>query len=100
MNLGIQIVAYRPMRRGLQDTQIVVIANKYARSAAQLMCKWGLQHDFVILPSSSSVQHIKDNMNMDFVIAASDMQLLDEMTTKKTCSDDHDHYLTRTAHFS
>ena len=29
---------------------------------------------------------------MDFEIAARDMQLLDEITTKKTCSDVHDHY--------
>jgi diketogulonate reductase-like aldo/keto reductase len=94
-NLGIQIVAYRPMRRCLQDAQIAAIAHKYAKTEAQVLCRWGVQHGFVILPSSKSDQHIKDNMNLNFEIDQKDMEVLDEMTTESTCSNMHAHYLMR-----
>ena len=77
---SIQLEAYSPLTRGkkLDDPKLVEIAQKYDKSTAQILIRWGLQHDIVVLPKSVHKSRIIDNINVfDFEISPEDMQRLD-----------------------
>lgn len=78
----IQLEAYSPLTCGrrLDDPTIVALAHKYHKTRAQMMLRWGLQHDVVIIPKSINEQRIKENADLfDFAISADDMARLDAL---------------------
>ncbi len=80
--LGIQLAAYSPLTRGemLNDPPLLALAQKYARSTAQLLIRWAIQHQLVVLPKSVHQQRIQQNAAVfDFEISASDMQALNQL---------------------
>lgn len=77
---GIQLEAYSPLTRGekLSDPKLVSMARKYHKSAAQILIRWILQRDIVVIPKSSKEANIHDNANVfDFTISPEDMRALD-----------------------
>ncbi len=79
---GIVVEAYSPLTRGkrLGDKVINDLAKEYRKTAAQIMIRWGLQHDLVMLPKSETEEHIKSNIEVfDFEIKAADMKKLDSL---------------------
>ena len=77
---GIKIEAYSPLTRGrkLKDPKLINIAEKYNKSTAQILIRWGLQHEIIEIPKSSNKEHIKNNGEIyDFTIAEDDMGRLD-----------------------
>lgn len=87
----IVIEAYSPLTHGerLKDPKLVAIAKKYSKSTAQLLIRWALQHDTVVIPKSANPQRIAEDADVfDFEISASDMQLLDGFNENlRTCWD-------------
>ncbi len=78
----IVVEAYSPLTRAkrLKDQRLTVIADKYGKTSAQIMIRWGLQHNFVVLPKSETKDHIENNAAVfDFKLAEKDMQKLDDM---------------------
>lgn len=74
--------AYSPLTRGkkLNDPTLVSIAEKYEKSPAQIIIRWCLQHNIVLIPKSTDPVKIKENVNVyDFDIAADDMEKLDSL---------------------
>jgi diketogulonate reductase-like aldo/keto reductase len=43
------------------------------------MLKWGLQNDYNVIPRSSNPCHIKENINLDFVISDEDIKILNNL---------------------
>ena len=79
---GIIVEAYSPLTHGhlIQNQKISRLAAKYQHTNPQILLRWGLQHNFVILPKSTSQNHLKDNLNIfDFEINSSDMAQLDSL---------------------
>jgi diketogulonate reductase-like aldo/keto reductase len=79
-NKGIKIEAYSPLTRGrkLNDPKLVEIANKYNKSSAQILLRWGLQHNVMEIPKSTKESHIVENSRIfDFIISEEDMNFLD-----------------------
>jgi len=77
---GIQVEAYSPLTKGLKlkDPKLVRIAQKYAKSTAQVLVRWAVQHAFVALPKSSNRERIRQNADVfDFAISEADMATLD-----------------------
>ena len=77
---GIQLEAYSPLTKGrrLQDPKLAAIAQKYGKSTAQVLIRWALQHDLVVIPKSTKRKHIYDNADVfDFSISPDDMAQLD-----------------------
>ncbi|MFX1477038.1 MAG: aldo/keto reductase [Promethearchaeota archaeon] len=75
----IKIEAYSPLTRGkrLNDPKLVAIANKYNKTSAQILIRWGLQHEIIEIPKSRKENHIIENSRIfDFVISAEDMAFL------------------------
>jgi diketogulonate reductase-like aldo/keto reductase len=79
---GIQLVAYSPLTKGLKlmDQRLVAMADKYSRSASQILIRWTLQHDAVVIPKSANRNRIVENAAVfDFELSAENMAELDAM---------------------
>lgn len=77
---GIRIEAYSPLTKGLrlQHPEVVRIAKAVHRTAAQVLIRWGLQHELVVLPKSSQPARLQENLAaLDFVLDAEHMAALD-----------------------
>jgi diketogulonate reductase-like aldo/keto reductase len=77
---GIVVEAYSPLTKGerLSDRRLTAIAARYRKSAAQILIRWCLQHDTVVLPKSVTRERIRENADVfDFEISPGDMAALD-----------------------
>jgi diketogulonate reductase-like aldo/keto reductase len=113
---GIVVEAYSPLTKGeqLKDPKLVAVARKYAKagpqpaaprarlpfvdslfphsaakSTAQILIRWALQHGLVAIPKSANRRRIFENADIfDFEINAEDMELLDRFNENlRTCWD-------------
>lgn len=76
---GIQLEAYSPLMRGarLSHPTICAVGRKYRRSPAQVLIRWALQHDLVVIPKSVRPERIRENINVfDFALSDEDMAAL------------------------
>ncbi len=77
---GIRLEAYSPLTKGrkLNDPKLIAIARKYYKSPAQILIRWALQHDVVVIPKSSDTGRITENINVfNFSLSSEDMEALD-----------------------
>ena len=78
----IQMEAYSPLANGRRWNSSVIeaIATRDCRTYAQVMLRWALQHDVVVVPKSSHESRIKGNTEVfDFDLAPDDMAALDAL---------------------
>jgi len=78
----IVIEAYSPLTKGikLNDPKLVAIAEKYERTTAQILIRWAVQHNMVVIPKSTNPERIRQNMTIwDFEIEQADMILLEDL---------------------
>jgi len=78
---GIQIEAYSPIARGefFDHNDLQRIAQKYAKTPAQVMLAWLLNHDLVAIPKSVNEDRIKENADSFFELADEDMAVLNNL---------------------
>ena len=79
---GIVFEAYSPLERGkgLRDPTITAVAERLGRTPAQVMLRWAIQHQAVVIPKSSRKERIRSNAQLfDFELANSDMRILDAL---------------------
>src|SRR5712692_9822579 len=79
---GIVFEAYSPLERGqgLHDPTITAVAERLGRTPAQIMLRWAIQHQAIVLPKSSRKERIRSNAQLfDFELADSDMRSLDAL---------------------
>ena len=88
---GIVVEAYSPLAhaRDMNEPVIQDIAKKHAKSYAQVMLRWCLQQNLVVLPKSITPARIVENMAIfDFELDADDMvQLATLDRNLRTCWD-------------
>ncbi len=80
---GIQVEAYSPLARGerFKHPRMRSLAEKYSKTPAQLMIRWGLQHGLVVIPKSTRAERIRENSQVfDFEISDEDMKSLDSLS--------------------
>lgn len=72
---GVVVTAYSSLGRGsfFSDEKLVAIARKAGVGVAQMILKWLISKGIVVIPRSSSVEHLKDNLNVF------DVELTDEV---------------------
>jgi len=76
----IQLEAYSPLTKGhkLSDPKLVTLAKRYSKTPAQILIRWVLQKDVVVIPKSSHKERILENADVfDFEISPEDIKLLD-----------------------
>ena len=79
---GIVTQAYSPLGTGrhLSDNVIKRIAARTGRTSAQVLLRWCVQHDLVVLPKSTHRERIAENAQIfDFTLSADDMAELDAL---------------------
>ncbi len=77
----IVLTAYCPLARGRvnHDPLLIRIGRKYGKSPAQVSLRWLLQKGAAVIPKASSVEHLKDNMDVDgWDLSEDDMRAIDE----------------------
>ena len=64
----------------LDNSIITRMAQKYKKSAAQILIRYGIQNNFIVIPKSSKLKRIEENLNVfDFEINAKDQALIDKI---------------------
>jgi diketogulonate reductase-like aldo/keto reductase len=74
--------AYSPLGTGrhLTNPRVQAIATRTGRSPSQILIRWGLQHDFVVLAKSVHRERIAENAGtLDFTLSDADMAELDSL---------------------
>lgn len=63
-----------------QDPIVVILAEKYEKTAAQILLRFQLQRDIVVIPKSVNLTRIEENFNIfDFSINEEDMSKLEAL---------------------
>ncbi|MBN1262602.1 MAG: aldo/keto reductase [Anaerolineae bacterium] len=86
---NIRLEAYSPLTKGerLRNPQLATIAKKYGKSPAQLLIRWVLQHEVIVIPKSANKGRIQENADIyDFEISAEDMCRLDAFDERYHCT--------------
>jgi 2,5-diketo-D-gluconate reductase B len=77
----IALTAYCPLARGrvMHDPLLLRIGRQYGKSPAQVSLHWLLQKGALVIPKASSVEHLKENVDMDgWDLSPEEMQAIDE----------------------
>jgi methylglyoxal/glyoxal reductase len=77
---GIVLEAYSPLTKGMRlgHPAIVAAAKRAGRTPAQVLIRWALEHEFVVLPKSVTKARIEENARVfDFALGADEMRVLD-----------------------
>ncbi len=78
----IVLEAYRPLTKTkkFSDVTLLSIEQKHNKTPAQILIRWGLQHEIVTIPKSGDKNHLIDNANVfDFSLDENDMHQLDNL---------------------
>ncbi|MGC9357760.1 MAG: aldo/keto reductase [Anaerolineae bacterium] len=85
----ILLEAYSPLTKGrrLDNPALRELAEAYGKSPAQILIRWALQHDIVVIPKSDDKEHIQENTDVfDFEISERDMCRLDDLDENYHCT--------------
>ncbi len=76
----IALEAYSPLTKGekLGDKTLAAIAKRHKKTPAQVLIRWCLQHDVIVIPKSVRKERILENADVfDFELSEKDMGSLD-----------------------
>jgi diketogulonate reductase-like aldo/keto reductase len=78
----VAVVGYSSLGTGrhLHDATVAEIAQRAGRSAAQVLLRWCLQHEVLVIPKSTHRERIEENAQLfDFALSDADMAALDAL---------------------
>ncbi|HLR42422.1 MAG TPA: aldo/keto reductase [Pseudogracilibacillus sp.] len=78
----IYLEAWSPLSRGaVFDNEVIqTIASKYNKTAAQIILRWHIQENTIVIPKSITPSRIKENMNVfDFALTEEEMKSIYEI---------------------
>lgn len=86
---GTVMQAWSPLTNGSidfkQEPVLVVIANKYHKTPAQVVLRFLTQRGISILPKTKHVEHLKENINLfDFTLTKQEMEMIHSLDQSKT----------------
>ncbi len=80
---GIAFEAYSPLTQGKQlgNAFVQQIANHYGKTPAQILIRWALQKNMIVIPKSAHQERIVENADVyDFELSPRDMKVLDGLS--------------------
>lgn len=91
---GTHMMAWAPLAEGRNNffTNPVLesIGKKYDKSVAQVALRWLLQRDVIIIPKSTHIERMEQNLNiLDFALSDADMAEIARLDTGKSLFFDH-----------
>jgi 2,5-diketo-D-gluconate reductase A len=78
----VALEAYSPLGTGrhLANRTVKQLASRIGRTPAQVLLRWCLQHNLIVIPKSAHRDRIAENSRIfDFTLAADDMAVLDAL---------------------
>ena len=90
----VQIEAWAPFGEGrgnmFQNPVLNEIGAKYNKSAAQVILRWHLQRGVIIIPKSTHIERMQENLNVfDFTLSQEDMTSIAALDTKTSAFFSH-----------
>ena len=79
---GVALEAYSPLGTGrhLSDKRVQEIAERVGRTPAQVLLRWCVQRDLIVIPKSTHRERIEENAAIfDFELSGEDMAALDSL---------------------
>ncbi len=79
---GMQVEAWSPIARGevLDEEVILNLAEKYGKTAGQIVLRWQIQTGFIVFPKTSSVDRLKENIDVfDFELEESEIEAINDL---------------------
>jgi len=77
---GIKIESYSPIMRGselLNDPVLTRLADKHQKTPAQIVLRWHIQNDLIVIPKSVTPARIQENIDIfDFALDKEDMDAI------------------------
>lgn len=92
---NIAVTAWSPLGRGnvLNDATIQAIAKQYEVTPAQVILRWHLQHDVIVIPKSVTPSRIKENAQLfHFELSNETMVQLDALNRNERFGQDPDNF--------
>lgn len=91
---GVQIESWAPFAEGrnnmFQNEVFLSLAEKHNKSVAQVILRWLIQRDVVVIPKSVHKERIVENFNVfDFDLSQEDMERITALDTKTSCFFSH-----------
>lgn len=91
---GVQIEAWAPFAEGknniFQNELLLSIATKHKKSVAQVILRWLLQREIIVLAKSVRKERMIENISVfDFELSADDMTAITTLDTKTSSFFDH-----------
>lgn len=91
---GIVIESYSPLMRGgeaLENPTITEIAAAHGKTSAQVILRWHVQENFIVIPKSVKAERIAENFDIfDFQLSPAEMQQIEALDENKRISADPD----------
>ncbi|CAH0239103.1 aldo/keto reductase [Peribacillus sp. NPDC101481] len=92
----IKVESWSPLGRGnlLEEPTINHIAKKHGKSSAQVLIRWHLQHDLVVIPKSITPSRIEENAHVfDFSLSLNEMNQIDALNKNERFGSNPDELL-------
>lgn len=91
---GVTPMAWGPLAEGkhgiFSHPVLTAIGEKYGKSAAQIALKWNVQRNVVIIPKSTHIERMEQNMDIwDFELTADEMAEISSLDLGKSGIVDH-----------
>ena len=91
---GVQIESWAPFAEGRNDLftnpVLAAIGEAHGKSVAQVVLRWLIQRDVVVIPKSVNPARIAENFNVfDFELSAADMDAIAQLETGESLFLDH-----------
>lgn len=86
---GVQIESWGPFAEGkneiFKNTILTEIGNKYSKSVAQVILRWLIQREVIVIPKSVRKERMEENFNIfDFELSEKDMEKIKELDKKES----------------
>ncbi len=78
----IVVTSWSPLARGrlLEDPVLAEVAQQHNKSIAQVIIRWHLQSDLIVIPKSVTPSRIQENAEVfDFSLTSEEMKMIDEL---------------------
>jgi len=80
---SVVLEGYSPLKRSrLGDPTLMEIAGAHGKTPAQVVLRWHLEHEFVVIPRSSRRERIEENFALyDFELSEADIARIDALSS-------------------
>ena len=93
--MDIAVEAWSPLARGIlmDDPTLLSIGEKHGKSVAQVILRWQLQNDVIIIPKSSKSARLKENADLfDFALSTEEMTRISQLNKNERVGPDPDNF--------